>query len=94
MAAILLKACSGVTSLSFHAKPNHGSQKVTCHVGTNDSSDHMEVTSTKREGAWFLCHTRENTGWVYGKEIMPVTFPTIFIVSDLPPGATVCTRSK
>jgi hypothetical protein len=89
--ASIFKAFPGVPSLNFHARPTSESNKATLRV----ENDMVELTSTERRGVWFLCHTRDISGWVHGKEIISVAFPAVFIVNDdLPADAQIRLRMK
>lgn len=89
--ATTLKAFPGKAALNFHVRPRHDSNKVAMNVSEYDDY----LTCIERQGVWFLCHTREMSGWVHGKEIVPITFPAVFIVNDeLPHDAQIRLRAK
>lgn len=63
--------------MNFHVQPKHGSTKTTLASG-----DAGQLVSTKREGVWFLCHMRKVSGWVHAQEVVPVSFPAVYLVND------------
>jgi hypothetical protein len=90
--ASTLKAFPGIASLNFHVRPTNDSNKTTLCV---EEDDVLELTSNERKGVWFLCHTRNTSGWVHAKEVIPVAFPAVFIINDeLPSDAQICLRTK
>ena len=92
MACILVQAFPGVSFVNLHLRPSGDSSKTTLYV---ENKKVLRMTCTERKGMWFLCHTRNASGWVCGKEIISMSFPTVFIVNDeLPSEAQIRLRDK
>jgi hypothetical protein len=90
MASTLL-AFPGRGTINLHVRPTADSNNTTLHV----EKDVVKLTSTERRGVWFLCHTRDISGWVHGREVLPVDLPAVFIVNDeLPSDAHIRLRTK
>lgn len=89
--ATSLRAFPTCKSVNFHVRPVASSNSVDLSV----EEQSPVFTCSERQGVWFLCHTRSISGWVHGKEVVPVSFPSVFIVNDeLPPDAQIRLRAK
>lgn len=85
-----LKPFPTCSAVNLHVRPTKESNKVSLDV----KDTNVVFTCSARKGVWFLCHTRSASGWMHGKDLLPHSYPAVFIVNDeLPPDAQIRLRA-
>jgi hypothetical protein len=88
--ALLCRPLPGVAKLEMFT-----SLEENAICASLDVENIEKLICTERDGTWFHCHTRQNSGWVNAMTIEPTIFPSAFVVNDeLPPEAQIRLRTK
>lgn len=84
----LTEECNG--KLQFYEEPNFDSKydELSFEVG-------VSILALRSEGCWFYCRTPDVSGYVYGLDIQPASYPSIGIINnELPDNAQIRVRKQ